>query len=120
MYLSKKLDEMLRDGRREAEARNIRLQTSAEEDEVSRSSVREWLQKNEPTGQLREGTEVLDATISGEDWSEGDLLDLTGRLGTMMKCFQREVKSTDEKVSKAKKMSSVSRSPRRKKRRRKK
>ena len=118
MYLSKKLDEMLRDGRREAEARNIRLQTSAEEDEVNRSSVREWLQKNERTGQLREVTEVLDATTSGG--SEGDLLDLTGRLGTMMKCFQREVKSTDEKVSKAKKMSSVSRSPRRKKRRRKK
>ena len=118
MYLSKKLDEMLRDGRREAEARNIRLQTSAEEDEVNRSSVREWLQKNERTGQLREVREVLDATTSGG--SEGDLLDLTGRLGTMMKCFQKEVKSTDEKVSKAKKMSSVSRSPRRKKRRRKK
>ena len=118
MYLSKKLDEMLRDGRREAEARNIRLQTSTEVDEVNRSSVREWLQKNEPTGQLREVTEVLDATTSGG--SEGDSLDLTGRLGTMMKCFQREVKSTDEKVSKAKKMSSVSRSPRRKKRRRKK
>ena len=63
MYLSKKLDEMLRDGRREAEARNIRLQTSAEEDEVNRSSVRECLQKNERTGQLREVTEVLDATI---------------------------------------------------------
>ena len=50
MYLSKKLDEMLRDGRREAEARNIRLQTSTEVDEVNRSSVREWLQKNERTG----------------------------------------------------------------------
>ena len=94
------------------------MQTSAEEDEVNRSSVREWLQKNERTGQLGEVTKVLDATTSGG--SEGDSLDLTGRLGTMMKCFQREVKSTDEKVSKAKKMSSVSRSPRRKKRRRKK
>ena len=76
MYLSKKLDEMLRDGRREAEARNIRLQTSEEEDEVNRSSVREWLKKNERTGQLREVTEILDATTSGG--SEGDLLDLTG------------------------------------------
>ena len=94
------------------------LQTSAEEDEVT-IEFRSRLQKyeNEQTGQLRE---VTDATISGEDGIEGDLLDLTGRLGTMMKCFQREVKSTDEKVSKAKKMSSVSRSPRRKKRRRKK
>ena len=74
MYLSKKLDEMLRDGRREAEARNIRLQTSAEEDEVNRSSVREWLQKNERTGQLREVTEVLDAT----SWNNDEMLPAGG------------------------------------------
>ena len=31
-----------------------------------------------------------------EDESESDLLELTGRLGTRMKCFQREVEATDE------------------------
>ena len=81
------------------------MQTSAEEDKVYRSNVKEWLQKNERTGQLRE---VLDATVSGENGSEDDLLDNFGRLRTMMKCFQREVKSTDEKVLNAKKMSSMS------------
>ena len=83
---------------------------------------RSRLQKREKerTGQLREVAEVLDATVSGEDGSGDDLLDHFGRLRTMMKCFQREVKSTDEKVLNAKKLSSMLRSPRRKKRRRKK
>ena len=55
-----------------------------------------------------------------EDESESDLLELTGRLGTRMKCFQREVEATDERIVKAKKLSSVSpRSPKRKKRRKK-
>ena len=91
------------------------LQTSAEEDEVW-AVYRSRLQKheNERTGQLRE---VMDATVSGENGSEDDLLDNFGRLRTMMKCFQREVKSTDEKVLNAKKLSSMLRSPRRKKRR---
>ena len=70
----------------------------AEEDEQER----ERLQKND------------------EDESESDLLELTGRLGTRMKCFQREVEATDERIAKAKKLSSVSlRSPKRKKRRKK-
>ena len=98
--------------------RNIRLQT-VEGNEVHRSGlapVGEWLQKNERTRQLKE-TEVL---VSDEDGSESDLLDLTGRLGTRMKCFQREVEATDERIVKAKKLSSVSpRSPKRKKRRKK-
>ena len=55
----------------------------------------------------------------GEDEEEEDsrsnLLELTGRLGTRMKCFQREVEATDERIAKAKKLSSVSpRSPKRK------
>ena len=55
-----------------------------------------------------------------EDESESDLLELTGRLGTRMKCFQREVEATDEGIAKAKNLSSVSpRSPKRKKRRKK-
>ena len=62
------------------------------------------------------GTEVL---VSDEDESKSNLLDLTGRLGTRMKCFQREVEATDERIAKAKKISSVSRSPKRKKRRKK-
>ena len=57
----------------------------------------------------------------GEDEEEEDsrsnLLELTGRLGTRMKCFQREVEATDERIAKTKKLSSVSpRSPKRKKR----
>ena len=60
----------------------------------------------------------------GEDEEEEDsrsnLLELTGRLGTRMKCFQREVEATDERIAKTKKLSSVSpRSPKRKKRRKK-
>ena len=52
-----------------------------------------------------------------EDKSEGDLLELTGRLGTRMKCFQQRVEATDERIAKTKKLSSVSpRSPKRKKR----
>ena len=63
------------------------------------------------------GTEVL---VSDEDESKSNLLDLTGRLGTRMKCFQREVEATDERIAKTKKLSSVSpRSPKRKKRRKK-
>ena len=55
----------------------------------------------------------------GEDKEEEDsrsnLLELTGRLGTRMKCFQREVEATDERIAKTKKLSSVSpRSPKRK------
>ena len=55
----------------------------------------------------------------GEDEEEEDsrsnLLELTGRLGTRMKCFQREVEATDERIAKTKKLSSVSpRSPKRK------
>ena len=57
----------------------------------------------------------------GEDEEEEDsrsnLLELTGRLGTRMKCFQREVEATDERIAKTKKLSSVSpRSPKRKRR----
>ena len=60
----------------------------------------------------------------GEDEEEEDsrsnLLELTGRLGTRMKCFQREVEATDERIAKTKKLSSVSPwSPKRKKRRKK-
>ena len=65
----------------------------AEEEEQER----ERLQKNE------------------KDKSESDLLELTGRLGTRMKCFQREVEATDVRIAKTKKLSSVSpRSPKRK------
>ena len=58
----------------------------------------------------------------GEDEEEEDsrsnLLELTGRLGTRMKCFQREVEATDERIAKTKKLSSMSqRSPKRKKKR---
>ena len=57
----------------------------------------------------------------GEDEEEEDsrsnLLELTGRLGTRMKCFQREVEATDERIAKTKKLSSVSpRSPKRRRR----
>ena len=52
-----------------------------------------------------------------EDKSESDLLELTGRLGTRMKCFQREVEGTDVRIAKTKKLSSVSpRSPKRRRR----
>ena len=47
------------------------------------------------------GTEVL---VSDEDESKSNLLDLTGRLGTRMKCFQREVEATDKRIAKAKKI----------------
>ena len=43
-----------------------------------------------------------------EDKSESDLLELTGRLGTRMKCFQREVEGTDVRIAKTKHLSSVS------------
>ena len=77
---------------------NLPETNDAEEEEQER----EWLQKND------------------EDESESDLLELTGRLGTRMKCFQREVEATDERIVKAKKLSSVSpRSQKRKKRRKK-
>ena len=77
---------------------NLPETNNAKEEEQER----EWLQKNY------------------EDDSESDLLELTGRLGTRMKCFQREVEATDERIVKAKKLSSVSpRSPKRKKRRKK-
>ena len=77
---------------------NLPETNDAEEEEQER----EWLQKND------------------EDESESDLLELTGRLGTRMKCFQREVEATDERIAKTKKLSSVSpRSPKRKKRRKK-
>ena len=47
--------------------------------------------------------------------SRSNLLELTGRLGTRMKCFQREVEATDERIAKTKNLSSVSpRSPKRK------
>ena len=39
---------------------------------------------------------------------EDHLLELTGWLGTRMKCFQREVEATDEKTAITKKLSSVS------------
>ena len=72
---------------------NLPETNDAEEEEQER----EWLQKND------------------EDESESDLLELTGRLGTRMKCFQREVEATDERIAKTKKLSSVSpRSPKRK------
>ena len=49
--------------------------------------------------------------------NEDHLLELTGWLGTRMKCFQREVEATDEKIAKTKQLSSVSpRSPKRKRR----
>ena len=52
-----------------------------------------------------------------EDKSENDLLELTGQLGTRMKCFQREVEGTDVRIAKNKRLSSVSpRSPKRKRR----
>ena len=77
---------------------NLPETNDAEEEEQER----EWLQKND------------------EDESESDLLELTGRLGTRMKCVQREVEATDERIAKTKKLSSVSpRSPKRKKRRKK-
>ena len=56
------------------------MQNIAEEDEVW-AVYRSRLQKREKerTGQLREVAEVLDATVSGEDGSEDDLLDHLGR-----------------------------------------
>ena len=60
----------------------------------------------------------------GEDEEEEDsrsnLLELTGRLGTRMKCFQREVEATDERIAKTKKLSSVSPQSQKRKKRRKK
>ena len=77
---------------------NLPETNDAEEEEQER----EWLQKN------------------NEDESESDLLELTGRLGTRMKCFQREVEATDERIAKTKKLSSVSPQSQKRKKRRKK
>ena len=55
--------------------------------------------------------------LQNDEDDEDHLLELTGWLGTRMKCFQREVETTDEKIAKTKKLSSVSpRSPKRKRR----
>ena len=98
-----------------------------EEEDTLNKSIMEWIRERRrliasldatgPTSDLERGKEEGEEVQDCED-GEDHLLEFASRLEARIKCFQRQVETTDKKVEEARRLTRTTpQSPRRKRRR---